>query len=336
MRIEGFDPGAEPGKVQTFYEMYAAGIPFDDPDGPPWTPSLFMSWVANGWAGERRKTALAVGDDGAPVGACLVELPDRRNKHIGNVTLLVPPGQRRHGTGRAMLRHLAQCAAADGRTLLTADARCGSPAAAFAADVGARAGLIGIRRVLELADLPSGYLAGLRGQAEAAARGYSLAYWAGPAPEQYLEGMALVATAMDDAPHNAGREPHRPDTEWIREAERRSAERGNRSYSVVAVSDQTGEVAAMTQLVVDSADPVWAYQMVTAVARPHRGHRLGMLVKVDMLERLAEPEPKVRRIMTGNAGANRFMIAINAELGFKVLDEWQTWDLDVTDAVALA
>lgn len=336
MQIQGFDPGAEPGKVQTFYEMYVAGIPLDDPDGPPWTHSLFTSWVRTGWSGERRKTALATDDDGARVGACLVELPDRRNKHIGNVTLLVPPDQRRHAVGREMLRHLARCAADDGRSLLTADTRCGSPAAAFAAAIGARAGLVEIRRVLETATIPAGHLAALRCEAEAKAQGYSLVRWTGPVPEEYLEGMALVSVAMDDAPHNADREVHKPDTDWIRQSERHGAERGIQRYSVVAVSDQTGQIAAATQMAVDPDDPSWGYQLITVVARAHRGHRLGMLVKVDMLEVLAEAEPQVSHIMTGNAGANRFMIAINAELGFRVLDEWQTWDLDVAAALALA
>ena len=67
----------------------------------------------------------------------------------------------------------------------------------------------------------------------------------------------------------------------------------------------------------------------TVVAREHRGHRLGLLVKTAMLEMLAAAEPALRRILTGNAGANQHMIAINAELGFEVLDEWQSWELEV-------
>ena len=98
MQIQGFDPGAEPDKVQTFYDLYLAGVPLDDPDGPPWSRNLYTWWIANGWSGEPRRAALATGDDGAVLGGCLVELPQRRNKHIGNVNLLVPPGQRRHGS----------------------------------------------------------------------------------------------------------------------------------------------------------------------------------------------------------------------------------------------
>ena len=70
------------------------------------------------------------------------------------------------------------------------------------------------------------------------------------------------------------------------------------------------------------------------MSRPHRGHRLGLLVKVAMLELLAEREPQLTRILTGNTDANEHMIAINAELGFSVLDEWRWFEADVAQVLA--
>ena len=102
---------------------------------------------------------------------------------------------------------------------------------------------------------------------------------------------------------------------------------------MAARSLASGELAAFTQLAVDPADPSWGFQELTAVARPHRGHRLGLLVKVAMLELLAEREPQLTQIVTGNAGTNQHMIAINAQLGFEVLDEWLYWELDVRQAL---
>jgi hypothetical protein len=60
-----------------------------------------------------------------------------------------------------------------------------------------------------------------------------------------------------------------------------------------------------------------------------------MLVKVAMLELLAEREPLLERIFTGNADANDHMIAINTELGFTVLDHWLSWELSVADVLAM-
>ena len=63
------------------------------------------------------------------------------------------------------------------------------------------------------------------------------------------------------------------------------------------------------------------------MARPHRGHRLGLLVKLAMLDLLAAREPQVTRINTGNADGNRHMIAINERLCFRVLGRWPSWEL---------
>ena len=103
---------------------------------------------------------------------------------------------------------------------------------------------------------------------------------------------------------------------------------------VAARADPGGELAAITQLGVDPAQPGCGTQELTAVIRPHRGHRLGLRVKVAMLDLLAEREPQVTRILTHNAEGNVHMIAINTELGFEVLDRPPSWELQVADAPA--
>lgn len=58
----------------------------------------------------------------------------------------------------------------------------------------------------------------------------------------------------------------------------------------------------------------------------HRGHRLGLLLKIDMLRWLREVEPQVRTVDTGNAVSNAHMIGVNQRLGYEVLArtvEWQ-------------
>ena len=110
---------------------------------------------------------------------------------------------------------------------------------------------------------------------------------------------------------------------------------GVRSYTIAAVHDASGELAAMTQLSVDPDSPQWGHQGLTAVTRQHRGHRLGLLVKTAMLDWLAETAPAIERINTGNASANDHMIAVNEVLGFE-LDppELHSVELAVADALA--
>ena len=191
MRIEEFDPAADDGKVDACYQMYVAGLPFDDPDGPPMSEHLFSAWMRQGWSGERRETALAADVGGARAGGYLLELPDRKQHAHGRADRHGRrPARRRQGYGAALLRHAAERAAAHDRTLLSAQTRCGSPGSAFASAMGARAGVVEVRRVLELAGIPDGKLAGLRGTAEAAARGYSLLCWTGRTPEEHLDEVA--------------------------------------------------------------------------------------------------------------------------------------------------
>lgn len=331
MRIEAFDPGAEPDKVDACYQLYVAGLPIDDPDGPPMSRAVFTGWVSRGFAGEPREAALALDDSGDSVlGGYVLELPHRGNTHLGFPMIMVHPGERRRGYGAALLRHAARRAAAHDRTLLTGDSLIGAPGSAFATAVGARAGVVAVRRVLDVADVEPGVLGRLRGKAAAAAAAYSLVSWEGPTPDEYRPGVATVMAAMADAPHNPGYKPDGPDVQRVRDREARSLEMGVRRYSVAARCDQTGEMAGLTQTGVEPDDPTWAYQFVTAVVREHRGHRLGLLVKIAMLDMLTDAEPGLRHVLTDNADANQHMIAINAELGFTVLDEWQTWELDVS------
>jgi RimJ/RimL family protein N-acetyltransferase len=53
--------------------------------------------------------------------------------------------------------------------------------------------------------------------------------------------------------------------------------------------------------------------------RSHRGHRLGLLLKSDMMRWLGEAEPQLRTIDTWNAESNDHMIAINERLGYRVM-----------------
>jgi hypothetical protein len=126
-------------------------------------------------------------------------------------------------------------------------------------------------------------------------------------------------TAMNDAPHDAGVEPDIWDEQRIRDREEgRLALIGSRRYMVIAVCADSGEMVALSELRVGPDVLDWGFQGNTVVARQHRGHRLGLLVKAAMLEWLVDAEPEMRRVVTWNAASNRHMIAINEELGFQV------------------
>jgi GNAT superfamily N-acetyltransferase len=334
VQLERFDAAADPGTARLCYDMYLAARPADDPRRPPMSARAFAAWLALGWSADHPQAWLARDAAGRACGWYSVTFPERENTHLAVVIPLVAAGCRRRGLGTGLVRHAAGQARDRGRTLLVSESRAGSAGEAFCRELGARPGISEASRVLRLAAIPAGQLARLRAQAQASAAGYRVLSWTGPAPERYLAQLAALVRAADDAPRDEGREDQHWDPARVRESAARITAQGLRHYTVAARCERTGELAGMTQLGVDPLTPDWAYQELTVVARPHRGHRLGLLVKVAMLELLAGAEPQLAQIFTGNADRNSHMIAINTALGFQVLDHWRSWELAVAAALA--
>jgi GNAT superfamily N-acetyltransferase len=334
MKVERFDAGADDASVRACYEIYLSGLPADDPHAPPLSARAFAGWLALGWTEDPVETWLARDDSGEPCGWYMLNLPQRENRDRAWLSLTVHAARRREGRGTTLLRHAAGRTAQAGRTILEGQAREGSPGVAFAGTLKVRPSVTGIRRVLSLDRAPADRRAVLRAEAEAAARDYTLRTWAGPAPEDAVAGVAAVNGALADAPRAAGEEEQVWDVARVRLDEHRAAAMGLRPHVVAAQAQATGELAALTQVCIDPAMPEWGFQELTAVARPHRGHRLGLLLKLAMLDLLAAEEPQLTRIWTGNDEGNKHMIAINDQLGFEVLDRWPWWELDVADVPA--
>jgi len=263
------------------------------------------------------------------VGGYILELPDRENRDRAAVTAMVPPGRRRAGLGTGLLRHAAARVRDAGRSTLTGFTRDGSAGDGFARTAGAVADLAEIVRKLDVGEIPSGLLAELRASTKAAAAGYALMNWASHYPGAYLDQVARLNEAMGDAPHGPGEEEQSWNAARVRAVEVRAVAQGLRQYSVAVRDEGTGELAGLTELSVDQAEPEWGHQQLTVVTRAHRGHRLGLLLKVAMLELLAEREPQLRWIITGNAASNAHMITINDALGYRVLSQWTFWRLPV-------
>ena len=315
--------------MQLCHQMYLAGQPVDDPNRPPMTERVFGAWLALGWTEDHPQAWLARDGDGRIRGWYTLTLPSRENTNVAYLEPLVEPAGRRQGTGTGLVRHAAGQAHGCGRNLLTTEARQGSAGEAFCQALGGQPGISEATRVLRLDTIPAGKLAQLRGQAEAATAGYSLLCWDGQVPERYLGQLARLSQAMNDAPRDAGEDGQHWDVARVRQDMNRVAAQGLRFYTVAARWDRTGELAGITQLGVDPLRPDSGFQEMTVVAQRHRGHRLGLLIKVAMLDLLARHEPLLERVFTGNADSNRHMLAINDELGFVVLDHWRRFQLAV-------
>jgi RimJ/RimL family protein N-acetyltransferase len=337
MRIEPWDPTDETTALGC-YEVHRAANQADEPIEPPMSAATFGLFLREGFGKTPGETWVASDADGGIVGFYRMHLWDLENLDRASLGPVVHPAVRRRGFGRALLRHEAERAAANGRSVLSGVVVTDTAGAAFAQALGAKLELDEVRRVQYLAKLEPTLVGSLRQQAERAAAGYSLVNWIGPVPEELLGPVANVMNAFADAPRGENVEPEDWDAERVRERENYWVQAGVlRGYGVAALHDATGEMAAYTAMAVDPEAPEWGYQQLTAVTRQHRGHRLGLLVKTAMLELLAEAEPELKFIATGNAAANEHMIAVNERLGYEVVEPgWQVYEMPVADILGRA
>ena len=243
--------------------------------------------------------------------------------------LVVRPERRGRGVGSALLAHAVERARADGRRLLLGETPVTGAGARFARARGFTVAVAEARRVLDLRTADWEALARLTPEPG----GYHVERWAGPARPELLADLATVMAGMNDAPRDEDVEAMSIPIERVRAAEERLALTGDDCYTVLARRTSDGAPVGYSRifLAADRGDG-WAHQGDTTVLGEHRGHRLGLLLKLTNLLWVREREPHLDRVVTWNATSNTHMLAINEALGFELLDEWHEWRLPLQSA----
>lgn len=275
--------------------------------------------LRHGWDGEPPIGLLAtVG--GADVAVGEYQVTHRDNRHLAWLGVDVHPAHRRRGHGTALLSHLLDRARADGRTCAGISSWDASAPRAFAARHGFEPGSVEVNRRQHVRALDRGELDRLYAEAARHASAYELIARVGATPPEELAALAELARAINDAPTDElDLEPQVLTPDRIAAYERAQEARGQVVYRVVARHRASGELAGHTVVVVDTERPHLGEQHETAVVRSHRGHRLGVLLKVVMLRLLAEAQPQLEIIDTWNAESNGPMVAVNETLGYRVV-----------------
>lgn len=272
--------------------------------------------------------------EGRPVGTAQLMLPLLENIDVANVTVVVHPVARRRGTGRALATTVIDRMRREGRSQLFCEIpepldRAPTPGTAFAAQMGATRALEEICRILDLGEVDDNRLSALEHDAAAHAVGYELVQWAGPAPDDNIDDLAVLTGRMStDAPMgDLDWEPEEWDRARVREAEERSTQMGRQWVTTAARHVDSGHVVAYTDIGVSPGQPGPAFQWVTIVEPGHRGKRLGLLVKAANLRLLRRELTGYDRVITWNAESNTQMIAINDALGFRPRFRYCEWKL---------
>jgi GNAT superfamily N-acetyltransferase len=279
------------------------------------------------WTHERPRWWL-VWHEGMPVGWLQVTLPQTDNQHVAICEIGVVPDRRRQGIGKELVAIAVCHARAGGRRVLLGECSDRGAAPAFCSAIGAEPGVRSVRRLLHLDRIVPAEHERRLAEAWRHAEGYSLVSWSGPAPDAFVLQVASVQSSMNDAPmDDLDFGDQRWDVEHLRRLELSAAAMAQRLYQVAVRHDRNGELAGLTRVVVAEEHPTWGEQWETVVVPAHRGHRLGLIVKLEMIRQLRSSEPLLTTIETDNAASNSYMVAVNDALGYEPEDSLIAYQL---------
>ncbi|MEY9855642.1 mycothiol synthase [Catenulispora sp. GAS73] len=246
------------------------------------------------------------------VAAASVSLPENENRHLTIVRVIVPPERRRQGIGTALLRAVLPAAVADGRTVVVGTGvKAEASGELWARELGFVRTEAYVRQFLTIADVDPALWE------RPVAEGFRLERWTGAVSEALLEEYARARTAMLDAPHGESAVEFEDWTpERVREHEADHRARGIENRVVVAVHEDSGRVAAMTEVELWASQPGEAAQQDTVVAADFRGRGLGLAIKGAMLRWLTADRPAIGQVWTHTVHDNTHMIRINHALGY--------------------
>ena len=166
-----------------------------------------------------------------------------------------------------------------------------------------------------------------RAEVARAAGDYVVQTFRAPWPKEYLDDQCELKRRMstDEPSGDDRREEQAWDAVRIEESDAFMAAQGMARLVAVAQHVESGRLVAFSELALPQDHPGEAWQLSTLVLREHRGHRLGLAVKLANLESLEASFPAVTLVVTGNAEENAPMIAVNEMLGFEVVADGTFW-----------
>jgi GNAT superfamily N-acetyltransferase len=252
------------------------------------------------------------------------------NTHLAHLEIAVLPSQHRRGVGTALYDAAAGLLRAEGCTTLIGEAHTtsgGGGTRPFAERLGFTEVHTEDHFVLPL-PLPEDRRAELvRAVSQApGAAAYDIVTWSRRCPDDLVDAYAVLETQMSsDVPvGDLDYQPVVVDVARIRAREELAA-RHHDTVTAAARHRDTGELVGYSQVFLARGDDV-VHQDDTLVMPGHRGHRLGLRLKLTTLEVVDRDHPGRRVIHTSTALDNAPMQRTNRTFGFEpveVLHEMQ-------------
>jgi GNAT superfamily N-acetyltransferase len=291
-----------PGKPWPLWEQSRRALPADNP--------------------ERGIVLLGAVEAGSTVGSGLLTRSLRDNLHVAMAFAHVLPGHTRRGIGSAVVHELEALAAADGRTTIQGEAYLPpgrtAPAEAFATALGYSVASRESIKELSMGD----YAERRRDLADGLFGGdHRIVTFDTVCPDEHVESFGrLLGMLVDEIPLG---ELDLSASEWtperVRAAEQRQVATGRHVHTALAITTD-GEVVGTSDVRVDDTDQEHAQVGITLVHPAHRGHRLGLALKVTTHDLVRAAYPSLRTVDTSNAEVNTHMNAVNEALGYRSIE----------------
>lgn len=292
--------------------------------GNPW-PAWEVSRSALAADNPEYDTTLIGAFDGdAMLGSVLLLAPLNENLHTCSLNTYVLPARRRAGIGSQLVAAVEARAVALGRTTLQSEAYVppgeSGPAELFATargyEVASREGF----KELTMTDYGS-RREGLVADVGTAADDYLIVTFDTVCPDEHLASFGrLLGMLISEIPLG---ELDLEDSEWtperLRAAEQRCVGIGRHILTALAIAPD-GSVAGSSDVRINDADPSHGQVGITIVDPDHRGHRLGMALKLATHDLAIATYPECASVDTCNAEVNEHMNAVNEALGYRSIE----------------
>ena len=281
--------------VRRYVDLENAVRRADSPWSYPLTVHECEGLLRHHWEGEPPTAFLATADG-----------EDRRGGGAAHQQLRQPAPRLAHGRGASRTTVVGATAAslfdflvgrtrAMGRSSVGVDGWDSEATRCFAKRRGLGLKQHEVNRRQFLAEVDWARLDRLYAEAAPHAAAYELVRAPRRTPDDALPAMAAMVTGINDAPlDELDIEDEVFTPARVRAYEQASAARGVLLHRLVARHRETGELAGHTVVGVDEERPELGEQHDTSVLRAHRGHRLGLLLKIEMLRWLREDQPQLR------------------------------------------
>jgi len=295
-------------------------------------------WAEAQTPGYSRVLHLVAVDGDRRLGVCAIELPQRDNRHIAYLSVIVDPAYRRRGVGPALLEAGIQFCRGEGRNPFqgwtweplkpTGPRRLRGTHGEGELDADRESVAFATRHGFELMQVEtmSRMILPAQPELEALARSareatspdYRIVQWTGFSPEWADDVSALGRAMSTDVPTGgAEMEEETMDEERLRLLDRARTRVGIERLHTAALHVPSGRLVAKTSIVRFAPGDEVADQWDTIVLQEHRGRGLGWFIKSHNHAALRRRWPEVRRLITGNASENQWMLAINRRFGYE-------------------